>query len=128
MFILYKTSRSYYFLNKIGYFYIRNNQSITINQRINYNNKFKYIFLYLKLVFEITKNNKIEKQMSILVFKWLFNLIKGGIKSVTKDFNFIFDIINKYLNCKFIDNHSKIKIKILLKFILNNLTKKNLKK
>ena len=34
-YILYKTSKSYYFLKNIGYFYIRNNQSITINRNIN---------------------------------------------------------------------------------------------
>ena len=123
-FILYKTSRSYYFLKNIGYFYIRNNQSITISQNINYNNRLKFIFLYLKLVFETTKNNKLEKKISILVFKWLLNLIKEGIKSITKDINFFFDIINNYLKCKFIDNRSKIILK-QLKFILYNLSKKN---
>ena len=87
-FILYKTSRSYYFIKNIGYFYIRNNQSITINQSINYNNRFKFIFLYLKLAFETTKSNKIEKEISIVVFKWLLNLIKKGIKLITKDINF----------------------------------------
>ena len=124
-YILYKTSKSYYFLNNIGYFYIRNNQSITISQNINYNNRLKFIFLYLKLVFETTKNNKLEKNISILVFKWLLNLIKEGIKSTTKDINFFFDIINKYLNCKFIDNRSKNILK-QLKFILYNLSKQNL--
>ena len=123
MFILYKTSRSYYFLKNIGYFYIRNNQSITISQNINYNNRFKFIFLYLKLVFETTKNNKLEKKISILVFKWFLNLIKEGINSITKDINFFFDIINKYLKCKFIDNRSKIILK-QLKLILYNLSKK----
>ena len=122
-FILYKTSRSYYFLKNIGYFYIRNNQSITISQNINYNNRFKFIFLYLKLVFETTKNNKLEKKISILVFKWFLNLIKEGINSITKDINFFFDIINKYLKCKFIDNRSKIILK-QLKLILYNLSKK----
>ena len=124
-YILYKTSKSYYFLKNIGYFYIRNNQSITINQNINYNNRLKFIFLYLKLVFETTKNNKIEKNISILVFKWLLNLIKEGIKSITKDINFFFDIINKYLKCRFIDNHTKNILK-QLKFILYNLSKQNL--
>ena len=122
-YILYKTSRSYYFLKNIGYFYIRNNQSITISQNINYNNRFKFIFLYLKLVFETTKNNKLEKKISILVFKWFLNLIKEGINSITKDINFFFDIINKYLKCKFIDNRSKIILK-QLKLILYNLSKK----
>ena len=122
-YILYKTSRSYYFLKNIGYFYIRNNQSITISQNINYNNRFKFIFLYLKLVFETTKNNKKKKKISILVFKWFLNLIKEGINSITKDINFFFDIINKYLKCKFIDNRSKIILK-QLKLILYNLSKK----
>ena len=124
-YILYKTSRSYYFLKDIGYFYIRNNQSITISQNINYNNRFKFIFLYLKIVFDTTKNNKIEKQISILVFKWLLNLIKEGIKLITKDINFIFDIINKYIKCKFIDKRTKIILE-QSKFILYNLPKKNL--
>ena len=124
-YILYKASRSYYFLKNIGYFYIRNNQSITISQNINYNNRFKFIFLYLKIVFDTTKNNKIEKQISILVFKWLLNLIKEGIKSITKDINFFFDIINKYLKCKFIDKRTKIILK-QLKLILYNLPKKNI--
>ena len=124
-YILYKTSRSYYFLKDIGYFYIRNNQSITISQNINYNNRFKFIFLYLKIVFDTTKNNKIEKQISILVFKWLLNLIKEGIKLITKDINFIFDIINKYIKCKYIDKRTKIILE-QLKFILYNLPKKNL--
>ena len=124
-YILYKTSRSYYFLKNIGYFYIRNNQSITLKQNFNYNNRFKFIFLYLKLVFESTKNNKIEKKISILVFNWLLNLIKEAIKSITKDIIFFVDIINKYLNCKFIDNRSKF-ILNKLKFILYNLPKQHL--
>ena len=124
-YILYKTSRSYYFLKDIGYFYIRNNQSITISQNINYNNRFKFIFLYLKIVFDTTKNNKIEKQISILVFKWLLNLIKEGIKLITKDINFIFDIINKYIKCKFIDKRTKIILE-QSKLILYNLPKNNL--
>jgi glycosyltransferase involved in cell wall biosynthesis len=124
-YILYKTSRSYYFLKNIGYFYIRNNQSITISQNINYNNRLKFIFLYLNIVFDTTKNNKIEKQISILVFKWLLNLIKEGIKSITKDINFFFDIINKYLKCKFIDKRTKIILK-QLKLILYNLPQKNI--
>jgi glycosyltransferase involved in cell wall biosynthesis len=122
-YILYKTSRSFYFLKNIEYFYIRNNQSITISQNINYNNRFKFIFLYINIVFDTTKNNKIEKEISILVFKWLLNLIKEGIKSITKEFNFFFDIINKYLKCKFIDKRTKIILK-QLKFILYNISKK----
>ena len=124
-YILYKTSRSYYFLKNIGYFYIRNNQSITISKNINYDNRLKFIFLYLNIVFDTTKNNKIEKQISILVFKWLLNLIKEGIKSITKDINFFFDIINKYLKSKFIDKRTKIKLK-QLKLILYNLPHKNI--
>lgn len=47
----------------------------------------------------------------------MLNLIKEGIKSITKDINFFFDIINNYLKIKFIDNRSKIILK-QLKFIL----------
>ena len=60
-FILYRTVTSFYFLKKIGYYYIINPSSIT---RKEFNSEsIKNIFINLKIIFSFTKNNLIEKNM-----------------------------------------------------------------
>ena len=55
-FMLHKVSKSFFFINKIGYYYILSNQSIT-NNCSNFRKRLKSNFLYLKYLFENTKNN-----------------------------------------------------------------------
>lgn len=117
-YILYRTVKSFYFLKKVGYYYIRNNQSITIKPTINYDEKIRFIFLHLKIVFENTKNNKYEKDMTNSLFKRLYNFLKNDLFLIKKDFNFYLDIINIYLNCKYINEENKI-ILNELKSIIN---------
>ena len=117
-YMLYRTVKSFYFLKKVGYYYIRNNQSITIKPTINYDEKIRFIFLHLKIVFENTKNNKYEKDMTNSLFKRLYNFLKDYFFLIKKDFNFYLDIINIYLNCKYINEENKI-ILNELKSIIN---------
>ena len=116
-YVLYKTAKSFYFIKKIGYYYLQNNQSITIKPIINYDQKIRFIFIHLKLVFETTKNNKFEKNMTNLLFKGLYILFKDEFNFITKDFIFYLDIIEMYLDCEFIDNDNKL-ILIKLKLII----------
>ena len=114
-FILYKTINSLFFIKKIGYYYIRNSQSITNNMYKISKIIIKAIFAYLKLVFENSKNNNFEKNMANLL---LTNLninykIQGMISIFNKNSDFYNDIIDQYINNKFITNDNK---NILIKF------------
>ena len=62
-YILYRMAKSYLFLNNIGYYYIKNNLSITNNLFKKSNFKIKYIFILLKFFFEFSKNTKYEKDI-----------------------------------------------------------------
>ena len=114
-YILYKIINSLFFIKKIGYYYIRNSQSITNNMYKISKIIIKAIFAYLKLVFENSKNNFFEKNMANLLLTNLninYN-IKDKISIFNKNSDFYIDIINQYINNKFITNDNK---NILIKF------------
>ena len=58
-FILHKTAKSLYFIKTIGYYYIKHSQSITNNEFNLSFLRIKFGFLYLKLLLEYNKKNKI---------------------------------------------------------------------
>lgn len=117
-YILYRTVKSFYFLKTIGYYYLQNSQSITIKDTENYDNKIRFIFLHWKFVFDYSKNNKYEKDMVNCIFNRLNILIKDDFSLITKGYRFYYDIIIKFIYCKFINRHNK---NLLYKFrqILN---------
>jgi hypothetical protein len=123
-FVLYKTAKSFYKLNKFGYYYKRNNVSICKNLFKLSHMRLKFHFIYLKLVFEYSKNTKYEKGMANYLFsrilKKKINIEKElSTYSLNDDFNFYYDIINMLLNCKFISKKNNL---ILLK--LKNIIQK----
>ena len=121
-FILYRTVKSFYFYKTIGYYYIQNEKSITIKKNKNYDNKIKFIFLHLILVFEYTKNNKCEKKMFINIFNRFYRYLKKDFNLISKNFKFYNELINIFLKCKFINKKIRIFLNNMKK-ILNN--KKN---
>ena len=62
-YILYRSAKTLYYIKKIGYYYILNKESITLPKFRTNNLLFKFKFLYLKFLFEYSKNNKYEKDM-----------------------------------------------------------------
>lgn len=68
-FMLYKFANSLYYSKKISYYYIQNNQSITVNLKNDMEKTIKNCYLYLKFIFERTKNNKFEKEKASCAFK-----------------------------------------------------------
>ena len=107
-YFLYRNVKSFYFYKRIGYYYIKNNNSIT-NKGFN-SNTMKSIFIYLKLVFQFSNNTAFEKDM----FNNLFNLVVIR-KSINKRLNFIkdnskfyIDIIDLFLDNEFISINNKI--------------------
>ena len=111
-FILYKTAKSYFFIKKIGYYYILNDNSITLKSRENLKKTLKSNFLYFKFMFENTKNNKIEKKIAEYIFCSIYENYKSYIymmlKEIKEDLQFYKDVINLYLNNDYISLKTKI--------------------
>ena len=62
-FILHRSVKSLYFIEKIGYYYLVNKQSICYSNTKSIKLLLKFNFFYLKVIFEYSKNNKYEKDM-----------------------------------------------------------------
>jgi glycosyltransferase involved in cell wall biosynthesis len=107
-YFLYKVSKSFYLKKKIGYYYIKNKDSITSKKADILNVKFT--FYYLKYVFEYSKNTKYEKDMSNVLFRRIgkWRKIKERVINIKNDYDFYLDVIDKFLNNKFINNNNKI--------------------
>ena len=124
-YILYRTVKSFYLRKKIGYYYIKNDDSIT---RKSFNIKnIKWIFYHLKIVFDYTKNNSFEKDMFNILFRRIviWRNIKERILLIKNDFDFYSNLIDTFLDSEFVN----IKTKRYLKDIKANLIKvqKNIK-
>jgi glycosyltransferase involved in cell wall biosynthesis len=120
-YILLTIAKSFYFSKRIGYYYLNNEMSITKNINKITKTRIKFIFIYLKMVFEYSKNTKYAKDMLNLLFTHLnkqFN-IENNLANLSskEDLNFYNDIINLYLNCKFITNENKYYFNYLKKKI-----------
>ena len=130
-FLLYKTSESCFFLNKIGYVYISNPKSSTkafVDNDLYTNKILNSLFLFLKFIFENTKNTKheknmvnavIEKEFKILLTSNLFSKInnnflffKNNINSFIQNKYITLSIKNKFNNIKKIIN-KKMKLRII---------------
>jgi len=113
--IIYITANSFFFLKTIGYYYKRNNNSITKN--IISELKIKAVFIHLKLILEYYKNKKYERDIinDILMifnkgieFKKKNKFIKvKNIYNYNDSLNIYNDIINKFINCVFISDENK---------------------
>ena len=106
-YFLYRASKSFFLKKKIAYYYIKNSNSITtkgIKTR-----DLKFIFLHLKFVFQNSKNNKYEKDMSNILFRriGIWRNIKERVFSLKNDFKFYLDIIDEFLINEFISNNNK---------------------
>ena len=118
-FMLYKLSESFFFIKKLGYYYIVTNKSITYN-KWNFDKRLRSNFLYLKYLFENTKNNNIEKKMVLFVFSDILSNhpdIFNIFRKLTRDSNFYLNVINKYLTSEFIPLKTKKELKKMVKSI-----------
>ena len=88
-YILLTCAKSFYFSKKIGYYYLKNEMSMTKNKNKISKIRIKFIIIYLKIIFEYSKNTKYEKDM----FNYLFTILNNNF--------------NIYLNCRFITNENK---------------------
>ena len=116
-FILFKKANSFYYMRYIGYYYIKNEQSITRNYKNKIENTIRNAFLFLKFIFNHTNNTKYEKKIAECIFHYNYLDINNinYFKNIIKDFNFY--IIDLYINNNFIS----FSVKNLLNEIKNQL-------
>ena len=122
--MLYQTAKSFYYLKVVGYYYIKSSISITNNLKkiSELNNKF--LFIYLKFLFEYSKNKKYDKDMcNLLITSLTHNLNNLQFSSLDiNNYNFYINIIEMYINNDFITydnknilNNLKIQLKKIFK-------------
>jgi glycosyltransferase involved in cell wall biosynthesis len=118
-FKLYKFAKSLYYSKKIGYFYLKNNHSITNNFKRDIERTIKNCYLYLKFIFENTKNNQYEKNIASTIYKNVHLEISNisHFEKLTKEYNFYYNVINLYLYNDFIPTLIKEELKNITKLI-----------
>ena len=121
-FALHRNSKSLYLLKKIGYYYIFNKDSVSRN--INIESYLKCFMIFIKYIFENTKNNKYEKD---IVFYLLTHYIKdfkifNNLKNNLKYLQISENIINEIYNNKYITVRTQNYLRHI-KYIINNLKK-----
>ena len=109
IFILFKIAKTYLFIEEFGMFYLINDNSSLANLRKdkNINKTIRDCFLYLKFMFEYTGDSFYEKNMAVYQFKFIFDQFKYIFKKITNGFDFIYNVIEMYLDCKYINNNDK---------------------
>ncbi len=123
-YLIHRKAKSFYFLKKVGYRYLRNSESISnkmfklSEQRIN------FIFKYIKFLFEYTKNIKREKDIVNIVLTILNrkkNSMESHISSINynNNWNFYYDIINMFIDNEFISEENKVIFKNMKRIIEN---------
>jgi len=130
-YFIHLVAKSFYFLKKrVGYYHLRTAESITKNGF-----KYKYeiskcLFIYLKLVFENSKNTKYSKDKVNHLMSFINdNLDVPNILSranFSEDVIFYNNITNIFLNSSFINNENKNILQNIKGIINLNSTEKNL--
>ena len=109
LFILFKKANSYLFIKDYGTFYYYNNNSTLSNlsKENNINKTVRNCFLYLEFMFHNTNDTLYEKNMAVFQFKSLLNQYGYIYKKVSKGFDYIYKVIDLYLNCNIILEEDK---------------------
>ena len=112
--------------------YKKTSESITKKKIISHMN-LKFIFIYLKFIFEFSKNTKYEKDMvnqRLTIMSKKYN-IRGYLSKIefNNDFYFYYEAINTVINCIYISEENLNLLKNLKNIILKkNITYFKLKK
>jgi len=107
-FILLRIAKSFYFMKRIGYKYIKTSESITKKLFIISQVRAEFIFIFLKLTFEYSKNTKYEKDMLNLRLSYLLKNFDRKLSEIhfNKKFYFFYEVINMIINCIYISDEN----------------------
>ena len=109
LFILFKKAKSYLFINDYGLLYYENEFSTMRNlkNKDRINKVTKDSFLYLEFMFNYTNDTLYEKNMAVFQFKSLINGYNDIFLNTTQGFDYIYKVIDLYLNCQIISGEDK---------------------
>ena len=109
IFMLFKIAKNYLFLEEFGMFYVRNDNSslANIRNKENIDKTVRDCFLYLKFMFEYTGDSFYEKNMAVYQFHFILNQFEAIFDRISEGYDFIYDVIEMYLDCKYIENKDK---------------------
>ena len=109
IFMLFKIAKNYLFLEEFGMFYVRNDNSSLANIRNteNIDKTVRDCFLYLKFMFEYTGDSFYEKNMAVYQFHFILKQFETIFDRISGGYDFIYDVIEMYLDCKYIENKDK---------------------
>ena len=121
-YFIHLSGKSLYYLEQIGYLYMNNNEGVNLSKHYFYKKiRANCFFIYLKFVFEYSKNSQYYKDMINAIFfsfnkdfQYVYLLPKSNFE---KESYFYKNITNTILNSAFINKSSKQilqKIKIIL--------------
>ena len=117
-FSLHHHARSLYLLKRLGYFYIFNKNSIS--HSLNNNKYFRCLFIFLKFIFEYSKNNEYEKD---IVFFLLDEYIskKEALYEITEYSEVYEELIDILMNSEYCNSKYKNKLLMIKQIILSNI-------
>ena len=113
---IFKLAHSYWQVKEVGYLYNRkNNKSITKSNFYpeNINGRFYSLFSIMDYYYEQSKNNKYEKTKGGYSFFEIriVRVFGNKIKYLTEGFEYINNILLKYIRCPFFNSSQKSKLK-----------------
>lgn len=115
---LFKIAKSYGFLEQIGYFYNCYNPNSTTHQFFKIKNVdkiYRTLFTIMKYFIEKSDNTRKDKLLAYKFFyKKVFRDCRSRIKFLNKNLNYIDEILQQYLNCRYFKKEEKENIKIFL--------------
>ena len=120
LFVLFKKANSYLFIKDYGMIYFYNDKSTMGNMRNKdkINKTVRDCFIYLEFIFNYTNDTLREKNIAVYQFKGFLSGFNDLYKKVTLGFDYIYKVIDLYLNCDIILKEDK-KIIQQVKFNLN---------
>ena len=115
IFILFRKAKSYIFIKEYGTVYYSNEYSTmrNVKNKEKINQSVHDCFLYLEFMFNKTNNTLYEKNMAVGQFMGLMKGFKDIYLNITEGFNYVYKVIDLYLNCDIILEKDKKVIKEL---------------
>ena len=110
LFIIFQNANTYYCIDQYEYYWYRGHPTSTTNNykyAENANKSFLDIFKNLKFIFNYTPDEEKSKVMCLADFEFFMSLHGHKLKFITEGFEFMKEVLNLYLSCKFYNEKQK---------------------